>query len=1141
MAIDTSEQIEKFKDLIEVNYRSLLHDIVRKGKKALIIDFNEISRFDPDLAEQLLAEPEDTLKAGELSIGQFDFPDIAKVRVRIRNLPLSEKIAIKDIRSEHLGRLITLDGIVRQASEIRPQVVSAKFECPSCGNNISILQIDTRFKEPTRCSCGRRGKFRLVSKDLVDAQRLVIEESPESLEGGEQPKRISVFLKEDLVEPIMEKKTTPGSLVRIVGVIKEVPVFLRTGAQSIRFDLMVDSNFIEPVEETFEEVEISKEDEEKILSLVKDQQIYKKLTDSIAPSIYGHDPIKEALVLQLMGGVKKSREDGTKVKGDIHILLVGDPGAAKCITGESKVVLADGSIERIGNIVDNCNDKKHVIDDGTYKITNHDLPTIGLDGKIFNGKATVLWKRTSPNFLYKVKTKTGREITVTPTHPFFVSNNGFITPKPIKEIEKGEFIAVSRFLDIKGKKQKFDFSIKRTNSNNGNHIMVPKHSSIELNKIFGYLLAEGHLRKGKTTVEIVFDNYDSEILEDYRVCFKKVFGIPLYMLKPRKDKNCYTLRATSVEFGRFIDFVAPSYFKKSKYKEIPSFIPRCTLLEIKSFLQAYFDTEASIHKVKGIYVVSASKNLIGDLQTLLLRFGIISQIHPTYNRATNSKNKKKRKYFRLVISGEDVKKFKEKVGFKLTRKKLILDSYLKNKKFNTNKDIVPDISRVLRKIRRNLNLSQFDMGIPRSTYQHFERGDRNPSRNSLKRILKNLSKFSDPMILRLRRLSNSDIFWDQIKEVKKIKSNERWVYDLQVNDTHNFLANSFVIHNSSFLTYMANAAPKARYVAGRGASGAGLTASVVKDEFLRGWALEAGALVLANKGFVMIDEMDKMREEDTSALHEGMAQQTITISKANVQATLKCETTILAAANPKLGRFDIYKPVAEQIDMPPALINRFDLIFAIKDMPNKDTDSKIAGHILSLNVNPSESRPVIDRLLFKKYISYVRQKVHPRLDKSAMDEIKEFYVGLRNSGSTGEEGVRPIPISARQLEALVRLTEASARVRLSNIATASDAKRAIRILKYCLTQVGIDPKTGEIDIDRISTGISASQRNKILSVRDIITELEKNLGKKSIPMEEIIAEALNRKIEESEVEEAILRLKRDGEIFEPRRGFISKI
>ena len=144
-------------------------------------------------------------------------------------------------------------------------------------------------------------------------------------------------------------------------------------------------------------------------------------------------------------------------------------------------------------------------------------------------------------------------------------------------------------------------------------------------------------------------------------------------------------------------------------------------------------------------------------------------------------------------------------------------------------------------------------------------------------------------------------------------------------------------------------APKSRYVSGKGTSGAGLTAAVVKDEFLRGWALEAGALVLSNKGFCMIDELDKMTKEDTSAMHEALEQQTVTISKANIQATLRSETTVLAAANPKFGRFDPYEVVAKQIDLPPTLINRFDLIFPIKDMPDTTNDGKLAGFILNLH------------------------------------------------------------------------------------------------------------------------------------------------------------------------------------------------
>jgi len=261
MPLDVAEQIEKFQDFFE-SYKKNFYDLIEKGKKAIIVDFSELSKFDPDLAEQLLNEPEDTTRAAELAIEQFDLPYF--FRIRFKNLPKSQDIRIRDIRSEHLGRLVTFEGIVRQASDVRPQVVLAKFECPACGNAISILQIDTKFKEPTRCSCGRRGKFRLLHKDLVDAQRLVVEESPETLEGGEQPKRLSVFLKEDLVEPIMEKKTTPGSKIRVNGIIKELPIFLKTGAQSIRYDLMVESNNIDPLEQTFEDIDISEKDEEEI-------------------------------------------------------------------------------------------------------------------------------------------------------------------------------------------------------------------------------------------------------------------------------------------------------------------------------------------------------------------------------------------------------------------------------------------------------------------------------------------------------------------------------------------------------------------------------------------------------------------------------------------------------------------------------------------------------------------------------------------------------------------------------------------------------------------------------------------------------------------------------------------------------------
>jgi replicative DNA helicase Mcm len=333
-------------------------------------------------------------------------------------------------------------------------------------------------------------------------------------------------------------------------------------------------------------------------------------------------------------------------------------------------------------------------------------------------------------------------------------------------------------------------------------------------------------------------------------------------------------------------------------------------------------------------------------------------------------------------------------------------------------------------------------------------------------------------------------------------------------------------------------APKARYVSGKGASGAGLTASVVKDEFLKGWSLEAGALVLANKGICCIDELDKMSKEDRDAMHEGLEQQTISISKANIQATLICRTTVLAAANPKFGRFDPYDILAKQIDLPPSLINRFDLIFPIKDLPDKMKDEKMAGHILNLHQNPDIEEPEIPTVLLRKYFAFARQHIKPKLTTAALEEIKDYYVNMRNKESAEEGAAKAIPISPRQLEALIRLSEASAKTRLSDKVTKKDAQKAIDILHYCLSEIGIDPETGKIDIDRITTGITASQRNKIMLIKEIIDDLENQIGK-TIPIDDLIKEAEAKGIED--IEEAIEKLKRSGDIFEPKRGFIQKI
>ena len=667
-SINQDDFLIEAKEFFESN-SSKIGEVAKAGRKVVEVDFEDFSAHSPGLAENLIDRPEETIQLLEVALEELEWaPNDA--RVRFTSIEKGQELFIRHIRSRHLGKMISIEGIVRQASEVRPLVTNAKFECPSCGTIIAVLQIDKKFKEPSRCSCGRRGGFKEISKDMVDAQVLTIEEASDNLHGGEQPKRMTIFLKEDLVDPNMEMRTTPGSRIKLIGILKEIAISSSSGAMLTRFDLAIEANNIIPLEESYEDVGMDEEDERAIKELAGSPDFLEKMVNSIAPSIWGHKNVKKALAFQLFGGVKKVRSDGTKMRGDIHVLLVGDPGVAKSV----------------------------------------------------------------------------------------------------------------------------------------------------------------------------------------------------------------------------------------------------------------------------------------------------------------------------------------------------------------------------------------------------------------------------------------------------------------------------------MLGFIAGVAPKARYISGKSSTAAGLTASVVKDDILKGWSLEAGAMVLANKGIVCIDEFDKMDEEDRSTMHEAMEQQTVTISKATVQATLRSQTSVLAAANPKFGRFDPLQSIPKQVNLAPSLLSRFDAIFIMRDIPGRDNDEAIANHVL-MEHRQVAKHDVIDNDLLRKYISYSKKKYDPVLTEEAVKVMKDFYVGLRNMPQIGDGPSKPIPIGARQLEAMVRLAEAHARMRLSKKVEVKDAIASVDLVKSYLMQVGYDKDTKTFDIDRI-TGNPASARNKIHIVQDAVEALEKRVGKR-IPLEEL-NKYLEGKMKQSEIDEIVGKLLASGDLFRPTRGFVSQ-
>ena len=265
--------------------------------------------------------------------------------------------------------------------------------------------------------------------------------------------------------------------------------------------------------------------------------------------------------------------------------------------------------------------------------------------------------------------------------------------------------------------------------------------------------------------------------------------------------------------------------------------------------------------------------------------------------------------------------------------------------------------------------------------------------------------------------------------------------------------------------------------------------------------------------------------------HGFILHNTITVAKAGINATLNTRCSILACANPKRGRFDKHEPIVDQIDLDPPLLSRFDLIFVVLDEPDEVKDKEIAKTILTSDVE--SKKPKIDPDLFKKYVLFARNEIKEIvLTPEAEQKIIDYYIDLRMRSK--EQGA--IAITARQLEALRRLTEASAKIRLSNVATVEDAERAIRIFEESIKQIAIDPETGKLDIDYAISGVSAVQRDRIAIIKNIVKELESSTPW-GAPEEEILERAENSKIPKDKAREVLEKLKQKGELYCPRYGY----
>jgi replicative DNA helicase Mcm len=1036
----TVDPQERFLDFFKkAKYRQKISQMAITGTESITVDFEELFGFDQRLAEKLMEKPDDYLQhAGNAVYAQLGIEDpeyagkIEKVTVRI--VKLLGKEQLRKLGSKQMGKLVMIEGIVVRATPVRPMVMNAAFRCKRCGTVNHVEQTGQFLRAPPVCpnpDCGREGPFEFVQDEstFIDSQDLRLQEKPEDLPPGQLPRTLNV----KLVGSEIVDVARPGDHVSIVGVVRAFAPS-RPGIGKLRiFILHLDANSIEVLGKEPEARPPSPEEEEKILALAKDPEVHKKIMNSIAPSIYGYDHIKEAIMYLLFGGVSKTLPDIT-VRGEMNALLIGDPGTAKSQLLQYVAKIAPRGLYTSGRGTTAAGLTAAVIREkggsmsleaGALVLADKGIACMTEDTEIYTGdglrQVGKIWEQTTvPVF----KTKTGREAkkTCLPISLYDRKQRSDLQGTAFMIMRKrfvGEVVKIG-FASGLSLKVTPDHLLKRpTNVKNlwvsadqvkvGDDLRAPVNvfgPAISLNfspneaYVIGCVYGDGWF--GDSSITISQSKVNQDVVKGISKRMPSTFNI-----YDKGDRNR--------QLGKYI-LVSRMFQLYSAKKEFvhqaqlllksPS-IDKVLMLDeqaLWAFFAGVLDTDGDFNHVDEKVVAvrlypTKDEHELSVLLYALRRLGIYARIHGQYSTVPI-----------IQITGADISRF------------------------------ILGVCSFSVKTRRQPQTPQI---------QH-------KGKRSLKRGL------------------------EKVVSVERV-AYAGYVYDLSVGKYHNYEAALVYIHNC-------------------------------------------------------IDEMDKMRPEDRVAIHEAMEQHTVSVAKGGIVATLNARTAMLAAANPALGRYEPHRTVAENISLPVTILSRFDLIFVLRDVPNKEADAKMSEHILEIHrrgASPVEAQ--IDADLIRKYVSYAKT-IKPRLSKEALKHLSEFYLAMRSASET--EG-SPVAITARQLESLVRISEARARVALRKEVTGEDAEAAIAIMKRSLEEVGIDLSSYKMDIDLIMTGRPKSVRDKLQVVISVLMEMEKETG--MVEKAALVSELeLKHNIPRAETERMIWQLLREGTIYEHREGYLKK-
>ncbi|MEF8779156.1 MAG: LAGLIDADG family homing endonuclease [Haloferacaceae archaeon] len=1411
----TDDLTERFIQFYRNYYRDEIGQLAQRypnEQRSLYVDYDDLYTFDPDLAEDFLAKPDQFREYAEEALRLYDLPadvSLGQAHVRVENLPQSRTIDIRGIRvqDDHIGRMIAVQGIVRKATDVRPKITEAAFECQRCGTMTYIPQTDSGFQEPHECQgCERQGPFRVNhdQSEFVDSQKLRVQESPEGLRGGQTPQAIDVDAEDDITGEV-----TPGDHVTVVGVL-HIEQMTQGNEKTPVFDLYMDGVSISIEDEEFEDMDITQADVQDIVERSSEDDIYQQMVDSVAPSIYGYDQEKLAMILQLFSGVTKHLPDGSRIRGDLHMLLIGDPGTGKCVAGDTMVTLADGRRVPIRELVEENLEDPKPVDDGVYDEVDIGVPSMQPNGTIEPASATRVWKREAPDRMYRIRTGSGRQVEVTPSHPLFVETDGEFRPITAENLTTGQVIAegtqrsedvgneaggktsgavvadggsiadrksrpassptehgvgrthidsietvapdddwvydlevegthnylsngivshnsqllsyiqniaprsvytsgkgsssagltaaavrddfgdgqqwtleagalvladkgiaavdeldkmrsedrsamhealeqqsyhpdsellladgrrvrIGEFVDEKmaetpdavidgvdceilpvedvavhstdletnetrklpvdrvSRHEAPDEFVEVTFSNGRSVTVTPEHPmfvseegetktvpaceieedvfvpaprqlpnsasavelepechvgkekdvtlpdvmSPELAELLGFLVAEGHSYAGRTH-EIGFSNQDPRLLDRFEELVDDLFRMTT--ADGTNEAGTVTMALVSTKLYRWFESNFPEVLNTARNKRIPAKVLGASQEVIRRFLVGAFAGDGGVES-EAMSFSTASAGLAEDYADALSKIGVASRIHhdiaedswkvyvmgdstarfvdtvveeadSRYERAEAfaDRSQATRRHHDVVPTdaAKEIRALKRLLGIRLTgRFKPILDNGY-GIQVETVRAEIDTLERRIGEIEQEIKdaddlasvrsavgwsgrqLAERIKGETTSAIYYAENGGY--SLNRRKRLFESAKEVVNSTLLeaeqRIDQLQDrADLRYYRVTNVERIPNEgERacdWVYDVTVEPTNTFVSKGVVLHNS------------------------------------------------------------------------------ISISKAGINATLKSRCSLLGAANPKYGRFDQYEPLGEQIDLEPALISRFDLIFTVTDQPDPDRDARLADHILTTNyageVNTQRERlatseftqseldrateevePVLDAELLRKYIAYAKRNCFPTMTDEAQEAIRDFYVDLRAQGADEDS---PVPVTARKLEALVRLSEASARVRLSDTVDREDAQRVIDIVESSLQDIGVDPETGQFDADVVETGTSKSQRDRIKNLKELIGKLEDEF-EEGAPLDEVMERAGEVGMDPGKVEDEIEKLRRKGEVYEPRQNHL---